>query len=129
MFDILGIDWGLKRFGLAFAESGSKLIIAANYPCPAQAIWKILDEEISTREVQTVVVGRPVNFQGQDTLITNQVDAFVSELENKYPTLKVTVVNERGSSKQFSDQDVNKQQLNHLAATRIIEYYFGIERG
>jgi putative Holliday junction resolvase len=129
MLDILGVDWGEKRFGLAFADSSSQLVLAANYECLAENIWQILDREIHSRKIQIIVVGRPVNFQGRETMVTNLVDNFISELKQKYLNLQIREINERGSSQNFQARGVDKQQLNHLAAARILEYYFGIENG
>lgn len=128
MFDVLGVDWGEKRFGLAFADSQSGLIIAADYACPNNEIWEILRREIEARKIKTVVIGRPVNFKQGDTATTNLVDNFIEEFKQNFTNLKVGSVNERGTSKEFLGRDVDKQQLNHLAAVRILEYYFGLER-
>jgi len=65
MFDLLGIDWGEKRCGLAFADSQSKLILPANYPCPTEQIWPILDSETKNKPIRQIVVGMPLNFRGQ----------------------------------------------------------------
>jgi putative holliday junction resolvase len=128
MFDLLGIDWGSKRFGLAFAESSSGLVLAADYACPAEKIWTILDTEINTREISKIIVGRPLNFQGQPTTITNQVDLFLRQLALVYPKISIETVNERNSSKEvLLGQKADKQQTNNLAAARILEYYFGLE--
>jgi putative Holliday junction resolvase len=128
MFDILGVDWGEKRFGLAFADSSSQLIVVADYECPSDKIWDILDSEIQNRGVKTVVVGRPTNFQGQNTLITDLVDNFIHQFKTNYPYLQVDFVNERNSTRYFQEKATDKQQLNHLAAGRILEFYFGLEQ-
>ncbi len=127
MFDVLAIDWGEKRFGVAFGDSTSQLILPASYSCNANEVWEILDRELHERNIQVIVVGRPANFQQQATLTTNLVDDFVFKLKSVFHELKIETVNERGSTKEFLGQFVDKQQLNHLAATKILEYYFGLE--
>ncbi len=127
MFDILGIDWGKSRFGLAFGDESTKLIIAANYPCTANQIWEILDKEIKSRKIKKIVVGMPTNFAGQKTEVSLLVQDFIDKLQAKYPEIKLATVNERSSSKVFANQKVDKYQINHLAAAKILEFYFGIE--
>ncbi len=128
MFDILGIDWGEKRCGLAFADSQSKLILPANYSCPTKQIWSILDNEIQNKPIRQIVVGIPLNFRGQKTKISFLVDTFLTQLKQHFPKLLITTVNERGSTLAFVNYQVDKQQLNHLAAAKILEFYLGIEQ-
>ncbi len=128
MFDLLGLDWGEKRCGLAFANSQSKLILPANYPCPTSQIWSILDNETKNKPIQQIVVGMPLNFHGQNTKISLLVETFLEQLKQHFPKLPVTTVNERGSTLAFAKYQVDKQQLNHLAAVKILEFYLGIEQ-
>ncbi len=127
MFTILGIDWGRNRFGLAFGDEATKLIIAANYPCTADQIWQILDKEIKSRKIKKIVVGMPTNFAGQKTEVSFLVENFTHKLKAKYPEIKLVTINERTSTKFFAKQNIDKQQINHLAAAKILEFYFGIE--
>lgn len=131
MFDILGIDWGHRRFGLAFADSTSQLILAADYPCDTDRLWEILEAEVHRRQPRTIVVGQPTNFAGQNTAVTDQVTHFVSQLQCRFPNIQVVTVNERHSTQEASlghSLKLDKQQLNHLSAVRILEFYFGIEK-
>lgn len=131
MFDIIGIDWGQKRVGLAFASSSSQLILAADYACYTNHIWNILDQEVCNRKTKKIIIGRPVNFNQQDTIITNKIDSFVAELKARYLNLDIITINERNSSAdaRFGGMEKpDKQQLNHLSAVKILEYYFGIEK-
>ena len=128
MFDLLGLDWGEKRCGLAFANSQSKLILPANYPCPTSQIWSILDSETKNKPIRQIVVGIPLNFHGQKTKISLLVEAFLGQLKQRFPKLLITTVNERGSTLAFTNYKVDKQQLNHLAAAKILEFYLGIEQ-
>jgi len=128
MFDLLGIDWGEKRCGLAFADSQSKLILPANYPCPTEQIWPILDNEAKNKPIRQIVVGMPLNFRGQKTKISLFVEVFLEQLKQHFPKLLITTINERGSTLAFANYyQVDKQQLNHLAAAKILEFYLGIE--
>ena len=129
MFDLLGIDWGEKRCGLAFADSQSKLILPANYPCPTEQIWAILDNETKNKPIRQIVVGMPLNFRGQKTKISLFVEVFLEQLKQRFPKLLITTINERGSTLAFANYyPVDKQQLNHLAAAKILEFYLGIEQ-
>ena len=53
---------------------------------------------------------------------------FLEQLKQRFPKLLITTINERGSTLAFANSyPVDKQQLNHLAAAKILEFYLGIE--
>ena len=127
MFDILAIDWGSKRFGLAFGSSSNGIVLACNYDCFTDNIWQVLDTEISERKVQKIIVGMPTTFDLQKTKVSLQIEGFVVELKTIFPKIVVISVNERNSTKKalFKNSDLKKHLLNHQAAVEILESYFG----
>ena len=126
MFDVISIDWGSKRVGLAFGSSESCLIIPYSFELLTCNIFVVLDEEIENRNIQQFIVGYPTTFFGEKTSITTQVEEFISELALAFPKITITTVNERNSSK-LSKALINKSEkhsINHQSACEILKWYF-----
>lgn len=78
---LLGIDYGEKRIGLAFAE---ELGIATPLP-PAVAPTeeerlKTIGELCRRRGIETIVVGYPYNMDGSVGFKAREVDAFIGRM-------------------------------------------------
>lgn len=122
MFDVIAIDWGSEFFGVAFGSWTSKLIIPSTKVYRASNFIRYeLDLEIKNRQIKYIVIGMPYNFQGKKTEVSFKVEAFMKLLQQKYPLLKVQIINERGTNK-FNNQ---KNLLSHnLAALEILKRFF-----
>jgi len=94
----LGIDWGEKRIGLAFAdELGIALPLpAAVAPTKKERLQQI-EAAIRQRGVQRLVVGYPLNMNGSVGFKAQEVDVFIAELEKRF-RLPVHRIDERLSS-------------------------------
>ena len=94
----LGIDWGEKRIGLAFAD---EIGIAMPLPAAVAASKKERMRHIYTmliqRKVQELVVGYPLNMNGTVGFKAKEVDTFIAELEKRF-RLPIQRVDERLSS-------------------------------
>jgi putative transcription antitermination factor YqgF len=124
MFDILGIDWGEKRFGLAFGDTQNGLIIPFSREAKSEEIWKILQTEIKNRAIKTVILGKPTNFKGGETEITQKIQKFSEELKTNFPELKVKFQNERGTSQTAKQKGIkNKTSINHQSAVEILNLF------
>lgn len=119
MFDLIGIDWGEKYFGIAFGSSLTKLVIPANKVFLASSINLELKNEIISRSIKTIVIGYPTTFSGGKTRISDLVDDFKKDLQNDFPNLDIYFFDERGSSKD-SETLVKNTDLSHNLAAKII---------
>ncbi len=129
MFDILTIDWGSQRFGLAFGSSLNNIVLACGYDCFTVEILKILEKEITQRKIHKIIVGMPTTFDFQKTNVSFQIEDFVAELKTNFPEINVILVDERNSTKKalLKNSNLKKHNLNHQAAVEILESYFGEE--
>ncbi len=130
MFNHLAIDWGLFRSGLAFGNPVTGLVIPYNQDLATDNLLQILDKEIQSRGIQTIVLGIPTNFRLQKTEITDKVEEFKNTLIKTFPNLKVKTINERGTTKQAINSHQlkkNKSQINHLSAASILTEYFRLQ--
>ena len=94
----LGIDWGEKRIGLAFAD---ELGIALPFPAAVAASKKErmrhIESMIQQRRAQALVVGYPLNMDGSVGFKAKEVDDFIEELEKRF-RLAIHRVDERLTS-------------------------------
>ena len=97
--NVLGIDWGEKRIGLAFADS---LAIAVPIEPAIQKKLKErlahIEKEIKQRKVEAIAIGYPLNMDGTVGFKAKEVDVFIEKLENKSAYLSLlTICEARGS--------------------------------
>lgn len=94
----LGIDWGEKRIGLAFAdEIGIALPIQAAVSTSKKKRMLQIEDTIEQRNVQVLIVGYPLNMDGTTGSKAKAVDLFIEELIKRFK-LPVERVDERLSS-------------------------------
>jgi putative transcription antitermination factor YqgF len=127
MFDILAIDWGSRRFGLAFGSSSTGLVLACDYDCYTDNIWQCLTGELEGRVINKIIVGMPTTFDLKKTEVSLNIEKFVVELKSNFPKLEVMLVNERNSTQKALSKNskLKKHNLNHQAAVEILESYLG----
>ena len=125
----LGIDYGDSRIGLAITDAlnitvqGLKTI---HYNGNDKIILKELDLIIENYEIDTFVIGMPINMNGTmgpRTEITNQ---FINKLKCKYNKVKVETVDERLTTveahKTMNFLNVDKKQKKMIVDTLSAEY-------
>lgn len=97
MKNYLGIDWGKKRIGLAFAEEETKIVM------PLKVVFNLSEilNEITKNEVDVIVIGMPFQLDKAEinSSIKDDFLNFVNQLEEK-SGLKVEGIDERFTSKQ-----------------------------
>ncbi len=94
----LGIDWGEKRIGLAYAdEVGVALPLPAAVASTRKARMRQIEAVIAERRIEELVVGYPLNMNGSVGFKAREVDVFIMELEKRFK-LPVHRIDERLSS-------------------------------
>ena len=95
---ILAIDLGTKRTGIAVTDI---LQIVANplITVETSKLNAFLEDYLNKEEVDTIVVGHPRSLNGSDTQMTQPAINLRGRLANKYPQIKVVLVDERFTSK------------------------------
>jgi putative holliday junction resolvase len=94
----LGIDYGTKRMGLAWAdELGIALPLKTIPGVNSQVCWDELRQVVEERRVSRFVVGYPLHMDGSVGKRAKEVDQFVSRLEDEFD-LPVSKVDERLTS-------------------------------
>ena len=95
---ILGLDYGHRRIGLAFAdELGVAFPIAAAVENSVEARLNHIALEIERRKPDLLLVGYPYNMDGSASQKMKEVDAFIEILKSRF-SLPVDTSDERLSS-------------------------------
>lgn len=131
---ILGIDYGEARVGVAITDGlnitaqGLETIQRNNSD---KMILRRLDEIMSEYEIDTIVVGMPLNMNGTISERAKITEQFVHKLKCKYNKLKIETIDERlttvAAHKTMNFLDVNKNKkrniVDTISAVYILETY------
>ena len=94
----LGIDWGEKRIGLAFAdEVGIAMPLPAAVAASTRDRMRHIETMLTQRKAEELVVGYPLNMNGTVGFKAKEVDEFIAELEKRF-RLPIHRIDERLSS-------------------------------
>lgn len=94
---ILGIDYGKKRTGLAVSDPLG-IFASALETVPTANIINYLKKYTSQNKVERFVVGYPMNLNGSPAECTPFVEAFVKTLKKNFPSIPITLEDERFTS-------------------------------
>ena len=98
MSRLVGIDYGIKRVGLAITDP-LQLIATALETVPAKSIISFLETYCTNEEIEAFVVGMPRNLDGRPTDSTVAVEKFVQRLKSKFPEYPIHLHDERYTSR------------------------------
>ncbi len=125
----LGIDYGDSRVGLAITDAlgitvqGLETI---HYNGNDKVLLKRLDEILNEYEIDTFVVGMPLNMNGTASTRVDVTNVFLHKLKCKYNKIKIETIDERlttvAAHKAMNFLDVNKKQKRNIVDTISAEY-------
>lgn len=98
---ILAIDYGGKRCGVAVTDP-LRIIANAVETVPTSTIFEFLDKYFTANEVDIIVVGKPVQMNGQPSQSWESILIFAQNFEQKYPNIPIKFHDERFTSKMAS---------------------------
>lgn len=131
---ILGIDYGDARTGIAITDAlnitaqGLETIYNNGSD---KMLLKRLDEILEQYEVDTIVIGKPINMNGTSSERTEITEKFIHKLKCKYNKLKIETIDERlttvaaHKTMNFLDVGKNKKRkiVDTISAVYILETY------
>lgn len=131
---ILGIDYGEVRVGIAITDALN--ITAQGLETIARkgsdkVVLRRLDEIFEIYEVDTIVVGMPLNMNGTMSERAKITEGFIHKLKCKYNKMKIETIDERLTTveahKTMNFLDVNKHKkrniVDTISAVYILETY------
>lgn len=131
---ILAIDYGKKRTGLAVTDP-LKIIANGLATVSTHLLWDYLTGYISREQVERLVIGKPMQTNGQPSENLARVQAFVNRWKKNHPEIPIEYVDERYTSvlahrtmidaglKKKARQD--KALVDEISATIILQSYMG----
>jgi len=101
MARILGIDFGMKRCGLAVTDI---LQISVNplHAVSREGLDEYLDVYIKKEDVEAVVIGKPYHADGTPMKLAEEIDRFGQSLLNRFPELSIHFYDESFTSRDAS---------------------------
>lgn len=128
----LGIDFGLKRTGIAITDENN--IIASGLKTVATSeLMSFLKKTVLDKNVGTLVLGEPKRLNMEDSHSSPNVRLFKEALEKEFPHTKIVMVDERFTSKMAMQSLVqggvskkkrrNKELIDEVSATLILQSY------
>ena len=131
---ILGIDYGDARTGIAIIDAlniTAQGLETIHNNGSDKMLLKRLDEILEQYEVDTIVIGKPINMNGTSSERTEITEKFIHKLKCKYNKLKIETIDERlttvaaHKTMNFLDVGKNKKRkiVDTISAVYILETY------
>ena len=131
---ILGIDYGDARTGIAITDAlniTAQGLETIQRKGSDKIILRRLDEIFEKYEVDTIVVGMPLNMNGTISERAKITEQFVHKLKCKYNKMKIHTIDERLTTveahKTMNFLEVNKNKkrniVDTISAVYILETY------
>lgn len=132
MARILGIDYGIKRVGVA-ATDELQIIVNPVKTVNTNTLLEFLDIYLKEEPVEKIVFGYPTHKDGTPTYVVDEMKVFIKKLEKKHPTIAIDFQDENYTSVQALDimiksglskkQRKDKARLDRLSAVLILQRY------
>ena len=130
----LGIDYGDSRVGIAITDAlniTAQALETIQRNGSDKIVLKRLEEILSEYEVDTLVVGMPLNLKGEKSTRAELTEQFIHKLKCKFNKLNIISVDERlttvAAHKTMNFLDVKKnkkrQIVDTISAVYILETY------
>jgi putative Holliday junction resolvase len=136
MNQILALDYGLKRTGIAYAES--PLFIAhALKTVKTHDLLIFIEDHLLKNKVTKIVIGEPKSLDGGQTHSSDMIQNFQRRITKSFPEIEIELYDERFTSK-IAMQTIlssgikkmkrrNKETLDKIAAVIILQDYLKSE--
>lgn len=129
---IIGIDFGMKRTGIAVTDP-LQLIASGLTTVDTSELMSYLKQYVTAEEVELIVVGQPKRMNNDFSDVEHRIQEFVEALKTEIPELPIVRVDERFTSKiafqSMIDSGVKKKDrrkkelLDQVSATVILQSY------
>lgn len=130
----LGIDYGIARTGIAITDElgitaqGLETITSNGND---KIILKRLEELLNTYNIDTFVIGNPLNMDGTPSKRTEETESFIHKLKSRFNNIEIVSVDERLTTveahKTMNYLNVNKNKkrniVDTISAVYILEAY------
>ena len=130
----LGIDYGDARVGIAITDALNITVQGLetiHHNGNDKLILKRLEEILSSYEIDTFVVGMPINMNGTKTERVEVTEKFIHKLKCRFPKIQIETIDERlttvAAQKTMNflniDNKKKKNIVDTISAVYILETY------
>lgn len=126
---ILAIDYGDSRVGIAITDAlnltaqGLETIHSNGND---KIVLKRLEEIFEKYEIDTIVIGNPINMDGTESERAEITNKFIQKLKCKFGKIKICKVDERlttvAAHRTMNFLDVNKRKKRNIVDTISAQY-------
>lgn len=134
---ILSIDYGQKRTGLAVTDP-LKIIPNGLATVSTHLLWDYLHDYIAKEPVERIVIGKPMQTNGNPSENLKRVEAFVRRWKANHDDIPIEYVDERYTSvlahRTMLDAGLRKKArqdkalVDEISATIILQSYMDSQR-
>lgn len=130
----IGIDYGDARVGIAITDALNITVQGLetiHHNGNDKVVLKRLEELLNEYEVDTFVIGMPINMNGTKGERTEVTEKFIHKLKCRFPKIEIKTIDERLTTvrahKTMNFLDVNKHKkkdiVDTISAVYILEMY------
>lgn len=130
----IGIDYGDARVGIAITDElgiTAQGLETIHHKGNDKIVLKRLEEIFNEYEIDTIVIGIPINMDGTKTERVEVTEKFIHKLKCKFNKVKIEKIDERlttvAAHKTMNYLNINKNQkrniVDTLSAVYILETY------
>ena len=130
----LGIDYGDARVGIAITDElgiTAQGLETIHHKGNDKLVLKRLEEIVKLYEIDTMVVGMPINMDGTKTERAEITEKFIHKLKCKFNTIKIEEIDERlttvAAHRTMDYLNINKHNkkniVDTISAVYILETY------
>ena len=135
----LSIDYGDARVGLAIKDAlgiTAQGLETINHQGNDKIVLKRLEEILEQYEIDTIVVGLPLNMNGTKSERVEVTEKFIHKLKCKFNKIKIETMDERLTTveahKTMNFLNINKHQkrniVDTISAVYILESYMKLHQ-
>lgn len=132
MLEIIALDFGTKKTGIATTDSFRKIAFGL-ITLPTQKVIPFLQDYILSHDVECCVLGLPKRHDGSFSEVENEIKKFITTLNKKIPSLTIERYDERFTSRiafqTLIDSGVGKKKrrqkelVDKISATLLLQSY------
>jgi len=135
MARVIGLDYGLKRCGLA-ATDELQIIASPLATVDTPQLLAYLSDYLRREKVEQLVIGQATAKDGSDNPLEIPIKTLILSLQTEFPQLKIAREDEHGTSlsaKQIINFSVSKKKVRQqkglvdkISAAIILQNYLGL---
>lgn len=115
----LGIDFGNKYIGLALSDKKGRYSSPYSVVRNNKDFLSFLNDLILKYSVDTVIIGNPLNSEGEDSVYSEKIKEFSKNINCKYVLWNETLT----SFESKGNLSKNKKRIDDVAAAIILQEY------